>query len=250
MEEKTVILEGRNITKRFGGLVAVNNVSFKLYKGEILGLIGSNGAGKTTLFNMISGTMPMTEGELFYHGKKIANPRAHAMCAQGIGRTYQICQPFGDLTVLDNVMVGAFVHLSRTADAAKKAEEVLDFVGLSNVKHNKGKSLTLPEMKRLEVARALATDPDVLLLDEVVAGLNPTEVEILIDLIKTINKSGISIIMIEHVLQALMAVSDTVIVLDQGELIAQGLPSEVTKNERVIESYLGTKKKRTFDTKE
>lgn len=250
MSEREVILEGKSITKRFGGLVAVSNVSFQLYKGEILGLIGSNGAGKTTLFNMISGTLPMTEGELYYHGSRIDKPVAHSMCEQGIGRTYQICQPFGDLTVLDNVMVGAYLRYKHTEDSRNKAREILDFVGLSQRSTVNGNNLTLPEMKRLELARALATEPDVLLMDEVIAGLNPTEVGEIIELVRKIHDSGISIIMIEHVMQAIMSLSDRIFVMDQGEKIAEGLPEEVSKNQRVIESYLGKSKSTAQNTDE
>lgn len=239
MSEKKIILEGKNVTKRFGGLTAVSQVDIHLFEGEILGLIGPNGAGKTTLFNMLSGTMPMTEGELFYHGKKIANPKANEMCKMGIGRTYQICQPFSNLTVLENVMVGAFIRHKKTSDARDAAYEVLKRVGMEQRANAGGAALTLPELKRMEVARALATEPDVLLLDEVIAGLNPTEVDKIMDLIREIRDSGVSIIIIEHVMKAMMNLSDRITVINQGKKIAEGLPVEIASNPLVIESYLG-----------
>lgn len=233
------ILSAEGVTKRFGGLVAVNNVDIALKKNEILGLIGPNGAGKTTLFNMLSGTMPMTEGKLYYHGKLVATPKANEMCKMGVGRTYQICQPFSNLTVLENVMVGAFIRYPRTKDARDAAYEVLERVGLASRANASGSALTLPELKRMEVARALATQPDVLLLDEVIAGLNPTEVEKIMDLIRQIREGGMSIIIIEHVMRAMMNLSDRIVVINQGAKIAEGLPVEIAANPLVIESYLG-----------
>jgi len=236
------ILSGRGMSKRFGGLTAVAGVSFDLYKNEILGLIGPNGAGKTTLFNMISGAIPMTDGELYYHGKRIKTPRSHDMCIQGIGRTYQICQPFGSLRVYENVMVGAFARFKKTADAREKAWQVLKYTGLDHRGNALGTTLTLPELKRMEVARALATDPDVLLLDEVIAGLNPTEVDRIVELILHLRDGGTTVLIIEHVMKAIMNLSDRIIVLNQGEKIAEGVPEEIAANELVIESYLGGKK--------
>jgi len=237
--EQEVVLMGEGVTKTFGGLLAVNKVDIALRKSEILGLIGPNGAGKTTLFNMISGTMPMTQGALYYHGKRIAKPQAYKMCSLGIGRTYQICQPFGNLTVLENVMVGSYLRHSKTSHARDAAYQVLKRVGLAEQAKFAGSALTLPQLKRMEVARALATQPDVLLLDEVIAGLNPTEVEKIMTLIREIRAEGMSIIIIEHVMRAMMNLSDRIIVINQGAKIAEGLPEEIVQNEQVIASYLG-----------
>jgi len=237
---REVVLQVKNLTKRFGGLVAVNNVSFDVYKGEILGLIGSNGAGKTTVFNMVAGAFPATEGEILYKGEPIQGLSSNKICRKGIGRTYQICQPFGSMTVRDNVMVGAFTRYSKMSEVTAKAEEALDKVGLLYRADAMGSELTLPELKRMEVARALATEPELLLLDEVIAGLNPTEVDKFMVLIRQIHeREKLTIIIIEHVMRALMNLSDRIVVLNQGEKIAEGLPAEVAANQAVIDSYLG-----------
>lgn len=238
--KKEVVLQIKDLTKRFGGLTAVSNVSFNVYKGEILGLIGSNGAGKTTVFNMIAGAFSPTSGEILYKGQPIHKLPANKVCRLGIGRTYQICQPFGSMTVRDNVMVGAFTRYSKMAEVTTKAEEALDKVGLLYRADAMGSELTLPELKRMEVARALATEPELLLLDEVIAGLNPTEVDKFVALIRQIHeKEKLTIVIIEHVMRALMNLSDRIVVLNQGEKIAEGLPAEVAAQQVVIDSYLG-----------
>lgn len=237
-----IILEVKNVTKKFGGLTANSDISMNLKEGEILGLIGANGAGKTTLFNMIAGAFHPTSGEIIFEGKHIEKLPAHEICRLGIGRTYQIVQPFSSLTVHENVMVGALLKNNNIAKASKKADEVLKQVGLWSKRDIQGKALSLPELKRMEVARALATDPKVLLLDEVMAGLNPTESANVINLVWQIRDSGITIIIIEHVMKAIMTLSDRIYVLNQGKLIAEGTPEEVAHNEEVQASYFGRKK--------
>ncbi len=236
-----IVLETRGITKQYGGLTAVNHVDIHLNKGEILGLIGANGAGKTTLFSMLSGSVTATSGQILYKGQDISKYSAHKVCAMGIGRTYQIVQPFTNLTVLENVMVGAFLRHTKLADAMAKAEEVLRFTGLYDVRNVQGNNLTLTQMKRMEVAKALATEPDILLLDEVNAGLTPKERPVIMKLVGDIRDSGISVIIIEHVMKVIMNISDRIYVLNQGKLIAEGLPAEVATNPEVIKSYFGEK---------
>lgn len=239
-EEK--ILDVRNVTKKFGGLVANENINIHLNKGEILGIIGANGAGKTTLFNMLSGALTVTSGQIIFHNREIQNMPAHKVCKEGIGRTYQLVQPFTNLSVLDNVMVGAFNRYPNYADARKKAEEVLKFTQLYDIKDVAGNNLTLIQMKRMEVAKALATEPEILLLDEVTAGVNPTEHPTFMKLVTDIRDSGISIIIIEHIMRVIMNISDRMYVLNQGRLISEGLPSEVASDPAVISSYFGEKK--------
>lgn len=236
-----IILQTENVVKQFGGLVAVDNISIELHEGEILGLIGANGAGKTTLFNMISGSFRPTSGKILFNGIRIDKLPPNKICKLGLGRTYQIVQPFLNLTVLENTMVGALLRNSSVKEARKKAEEILEFVGLSNRKDVVGGALNIPELKRMEVARALATEPKVLLLDEVMAGLNPTESEQVIELVRNIRENGTTIVIIEHVMKAIMNLSDRIYVLNQGKLIATGTPSETTQNSEVIKSYLGEK---------
>ncbi len=237
------ILEVQNVSKQFGGLVAVNQVSLGVDRGEIVGLIGANGAGKTTLFNMLAGVFPPTSGKIVFDGKEIQGLPCHQICRMGVGRTYQLVKPFVNLSVLDNTVVGALNRHHDVKEARKKAEEVLEFVGLDQRKHISGANLNLPELKRMEVARALATEPKLLLLDEVMAGLNPTDSNHVIELVKRIrDERGITIIVIEHVMKAIMTLSDRIYVLNQGNLIASGKPEEVSQDPEVIKSYFGEKR--------
>jgi len=237
-----VILDVRHVTKKFGGLTANEDVNIHLNRGEILGLIGANGAGKTTLFNMLSGALSVTSGEILFKGQPIQNKPANAVCRLGVGRTYQLVQPFTNLSVIDNVMVGAFLRYPKYDDARAKAEEVLKFTELYDIRDVRGNNLTLTQMKRMEVAKALATEPEVLLLDEVTAGVNPKEHPAFMKLVTDICDSGISIIIIEHVMRVIMNISDRMYVLNQGKLIAEGTPKEVSQNPAVISSYFGEKK--------
>jgi branched-chain amino acid transport system ATP-binding protein len=233
------LLELKDLTISFGGLTAVNKLSTKLYEGEAIGLIGPNGAGKTTAFNLIVGVYQPTEGQVFFDGEEITGLPPHEVCRKGIGRTFQVVKPFGKMTVLQNIMVGAFVNTSKQKEAKQIATEIMEKMGLQAKRDNLAQNLTIPERKRLEMAKALATRPKLLLLDEVLAGLNPTEIEEAIKLIKSINQEGITVLMIEHVLQATMAICSRIIVLDYGKKIAEGSPQEVTSNSEVIKAYLG-----------
>lgn len=237
--EKILKIDG--VTKRFGGLVAVDNVSFSVEKGGIFGLIGANGAGKTTLFNMMTGMLKVSGGTINYDGQDITNRPSDQICKMGVARTFQIVKPFTNLTALENVMVGAFSKTPNPRHAREKAEEIIQLVGLGERIHVDGEYLNLPERKRLEFARALATEPKVLLLDEVIAGMGTGQVEEIVQLIRKINQTGVTIVMIEHVMRAVMNLCAYICVLDQGKLIAQGLPEEVVNSPEVIKSYLGEK---------
>ena len=219
--------------------MALNNLSFGLEKGEILALIGPNGAGKTTAFNCLSGFLKPDEGEVSLDGRLLAGLQPFQICQLGLARTFQIVKPFPTISVLDNVMIGALCRDSSTAAAQKKSREIIEFTGLSRMAGKEAQGLPLPLRKRLELARALATQPRVLLLDEVMAGLNPTEVDELIVLLRDVNRQGISILLIEHVMQGVMALSQQVVVINYGVKIAEGTPQEVVENEEVIEAYLG-----------
>ena len=235
------VLEGKGVVKRFGGRHAVDHVDFHVDEGEILGLIGPNGAGKTTLFNLISGAIQLDEGTITYNGEKISGLKPHQICHMGIGRTFQAAKNFPGLTVRENVIMGATFGKERISaeEAGKIADEVLEFVGLTGWADKSLKDITLANQKYVEVARALATRPKLLLLDEMMAGLNLTEVSDAMALVTRIRDSGITVVMIEHVMKAIMSVCDRLVVLHHGQKIAEGTPAEVSSNQTVIEVYLG-----------
>jgi len=236
------ILEGQDVTKHFGGLTAVSHVDFFIDQGEILGLIGPNGAGKTTLFNLISAAFPISSGEIRFKGQKLNGLKPHQICKMGIARTFQQTKIFPDMPVLQNVLVGAFFGKTKRvsgADAAKEASQALELVGLSAMSAIPTRDLTLVNQKRTELARALATKPELLLLDELMAGLNPTEVSEAMELVKRIRDRGITVFMVEHVMKAIMGISGRIVVLHHGEKIAEGTCDEISCNKQVIDIYLG-----------
>jgi branched-chain amino acid transport system ATP-binding protein len=236
------ILEGEGVTKYFGGLGAVSNVDFYVDRGEILGLIGPNGAGKTTLFNLISAALPLSSGEIRFKGQRLNGLKPHQICKMGIARTFQETKVFANMAVLQNVLVGAFFgSLKRVtqAEAAGEAAQALESVGLSSMTMTPVKDLTLVNQKRVEVARALATKPELLLLDELMAGLNPAEVSEAMELVKRIRNKGITIFMVEHVMKAIMGICGRIMVLHHGEKIAEGTCNEISCNRTVIDIYLG-----------
>ena len=239
-EAHPVLLRTQKVTKIFGGLAAVKEVDLEVKRGEIFGLIGPNGAGKTTLFNLISGVYRPNSGAIEFKGRDFsAVHRPHQVCERGIGRTFQIVKPFGNLTALENVMIGVFSKVKGAGQAREQATEILDWMGMGNKKNTIAKSLTLPDRKRLEFARALATKPDLLLLDEVMAGLTPHEVDDTLVLLRKIREEGITLFVVEHVMHAIMSLSDRIAILHHGEKIMEGTPQEVAKDERVIKAYLG-----------
>ncbi len=236
------ILEGEGVTKYFGGLAAVSNVDFRVEQGKIVGLIGPNGAGKTTLFNLISGALVPKPGVIRFKGAKITGLKPHKICRMGVARTFQEVKVFANMPVMDNVLLGSLFGTRAgmpAADAAREATELLEFVGLSAVRANPAKDLTLANQKRIEVARALATKPELLLLDELMAGLNPTETAEAMELVTKIRDRGITVFMIEHVMKAIMSVCDQIMVFHHGEKIAEGTPQEIATSKKVIEVYLG-----------
>jgi len=233
------LLEVVDVQKRFGGLRAVAGTSLTVEAGEIVGLIGPNGAGKTTLFHLISGFLTPDAGGVRFSGEPTLGLRPHALCQRGLARTFQIVKPFHGLTVLENVRVGALARTPGFAEATARAREVIAFAGLEAKTDQLARALTLAERKRLELARALATEPRLLLLDEVMAGLNATETEHVVDLCRRVNARGVAILLIEHVMRAVMTLSHRVVVLNQGQVIATGPPAVIASDRRVIEAYLG-----------
>lgn len=234
------LLQIQNVTKRFGGLIAVDDVSFDIEEGEVLGLIGPNGAGKTTLFNSISGTHIPEEGEITFSGEMIKGLKPHDIARRGLVRTFQIVKPFAGLNVVDNVKVGSFLRNPNSRIAGDKAREIVEFVGLGDSADRLAKNLTTAGRKRLELARALATEPRLLLLDEVMAGLTPTESREIVEVIQQIKTQyGLTLLVIEHVMQAVMALSDRIAVLHHGQLIAIDTPQVIASDNDVIEAYLG-----------
>jgi branched-chain amino acid transport system ATP-binding protein len=235
----SALLSIAGVSKRFRGLVAVDRVSCEVMAGEIFAVIGPNGAGKTTLFSMIAGALKPDEGEIRFDGERIDGLRPDEVCRRGVARTFQIVRPFPALTVEDNIMVGALLRTADTTRAAATAQEVMRRLDLFDKRARIAKSLTLPDRKRLEVARALATAPQLLLLDEVVAGLRPTETDRIVAILRELNAQGLTILLIEHVMRAVMALADRVLVLHHGAAIALGKPADVVREPAVVDSYLG-----------
>ena len=228
-----------NLVKYFGGLAAVNGVSFEVQKGEIFGIIGPNGCGKTTTFNMISGVFPPTSGKVIYRGREIQGMKSHKICHLGVGRTFQVVKPLGRMSVLDNVTAAAFSRVNTIREAKEVAEKTIAFCGLAPVKDVLAKALPIAGRKRLEITRAMATQPDLLLLDETAAGLNPTELLEAIELIRKIRGNGTTVIIIEHIMHLIMTLSDRIHAINFGQSVAEGTPEEVAANPQVIEAYLG-----------
>jgi len=234
-----ILFEVKNLVKYFGGLAAVNDVSFQVKENEIFGLIGPNGSGKTTIFNLISNYHPVTSGKIVFNGRDITGLKTNKICKIGIGRTFQVVKPLGRLTVLDNVMAAAFSKVRSKNEARELAHETLEFCELDHRREILAKSLSIGERKRLEITRAMATRPQLLLLDETAAGLNPSELEVAIKLIKKIRDNGVTIVIVEHIMKVMMTISDRIHAINFGQTIAEGTPQEVANNPGVIKAYLG-----------
>ena len=235
----TALLEVQHVTQRFGGLVANRDVSIKIERGELVGLIGPNGAGKSTLFNLIAGVMRPSEGRIRFDGADVTAWPATARCARGLARTFQVVKSFDTMSVIDNVIVGARVRTTSTGEARSKASEVLEFTGLAHRAEALASELIPAEKRRLEVARALATAPKLLLLDEVMTGLTPSEAKRGVELVRNIRETGVTVLMVEHVMEIVMPLVDRAIVLDLGRVICEGKPADVVRDEAVITAYLG-----------
>jgi branched-chain amino acid transport system ATP-binding protein len=237
------LLEVRNVTRRFGGLTAVSGVSVSVNPGELVGLIGPNGAGKSTLFNLIAGAMPPSEGAIVFQGEDVTRLPATARCARGVARTFQVVRSFDSMSVIDNIIVGALVRHPGAAAARNKAYEVLHFAGLDARAGALASDLTPPEKRRLEVARALATEPKLLLLDEVMTGLTPAEAQRGVELVRRVRDTGVTILMVEHVMEIVMPLVDRAVVLDLGKVLSEGKPAEVAADPKVISAYLGERRR-------
>ena len=236
-----MLLEARNVTKTFGNFRAVDAANLTLEQGDILGLIGPNGAGKSTFFNCLTGDLKVTSGRVLFEGHDITTLAPEARAKLGLARTFQVPQTFEGMTVLENVMIGAFLRTAHRPEAEKKARTVLERVGMSRLAEAPGRSLGTPGRKRLEIARALATEPKILLVDEAMAGLTQREVQLAIALVRDIHASGITLVIVEHIMEVIMSLASQVMVFHQGREIARGSPREVTSNREVIAAYLGTR---------
>ena len=237
MSEEILRVEG--LSKWFGGLQAVKDVSFSMHRGEILGLIGPNGAGKTTAFNMIAGFLKPSAGSVHLAGRDMTGRKPWDVCKAGVARTFQLSKPFGDMTVIDNLMVGGFARHTDRSRNRDRALEVADFLGLGPLVETEAQNLTAFDRRRLELARALCTEPELLLMDEVVAGATPSEAEEMVKLVRKVRDRGVSILIVEHVMKVIMSLSDRVIVFDHGELIAEGEPAAVVSKPEVLKAYFG-----------